>query len=800
MRRRGTPGTLSHPPTEGRGECWFIGSPTKRRTAIFILWALGGSLHAQLPLAQLSSVFPPGARAGSTQAVTISGVDLDDPARLVFSDPRIAAIPKAGQPSTFDVRVPAAVSPGIVDVRFEGRFGRSNPRAFAIGDSAEITMEPTNTTLETAISLPAGTVANGRMKAGAALWYRFQAPAGGRMIAEVAARTLDSRLEPVLTLFDNSGREVGHSVHGWIETCSETASDFLLRLHDVTYRGGDEYVFRVHATAGPYLDFAIPALLQRGRTNRVVVFGRNLPGGRISEIQGTDGSRLEQLETEVVAAPAAGSGEMPGAELASAGLGAFGWSMDSGMGRSNPLCFALADASISNSICESSCPPGLTDVTPPCAYAALFAKAGELAGVRFNARKGQVWWMEVIADRLGFVVDPSVVVQRIPTANGAESSPSDVLELPQLDREFGGPGYPTATRDSAGRFEAPEDGTYRVVVRDLFHLLASQSRYPFELLIRPETPDFHLVATPVAQPSGDPNQRQLHPWCTFLRRGEALPVRVLAFRQDGFDGDIEVKATSLPAGVTAASVTIDAGRHTAEVLLQASDDAPAWSGSIGFEGRARVRGAEVAHAAAAASIVWSVSDYNQEASAVRFTDPLTLAVSGNEWAPVVVEPADPKPVACRQDDKVSIPLRILRQGEFNAELKLKVDGPPVLQKLAELVVPAGGTNAMLAFDLAEKKLPAGTHTLYLHGLTSGKYRRDPPEVLAAAESELKAARDRLSAADPAGKPKAELAVHLAEEGRKAAEERVKPRDVTVAVYSRAIQLVVDPAGEKKEGP
>ncbi|HXJ02896.1 MAG TPA: hypothetical protein VNH44_16875, partial [Micropepsaceae bacterium] len=101
-------------------------------------------LSAQLPAARLLTVFPPGAEAGSSIDVAISGVDLDDPTQLYFSHPGIKAklkiAEKTRQPETnrFVVTISAEVPPGLYDARFVGRFGASNPRAFAVGDLNEI--------------------------------------------------------------------------------------------------------------------------------------------------------------------------------------------------------------------------------------------------------------------------------------------------------------------------------------------------------------------------------------------------------------------------------------------------------------------------------------------------------------------------------------------------------------------------------------------------------------------------------------------------------------------------------------
>ena len=58
---------------------------------------LVASAAAQLPMARLGSVFPPGAKQGAKVDVTISGTDLDEVTALRFSHPGITAAPKMSE-------------------------------------------------------------------------------------------------------------------------------------------------------------------------------------------------------------------------------------------------------------------------------------------------------------------------------------------------------------------------------------------------------------------------------------------------------------------------------------------------------------------------------------------------------------------------------------------------------------------------------------------------------------------------------------------------------------------------------
>jgi hypothetical protein len=84
---------------------------------------------AELPSARLLTIFPAGGKAGSTVEVTVTGRDLDESKRIWASHPGISAVLKS--PNTFTVRIGADVPPGTYDLCVIGKFGVSNPRAFA---------------------------------------------------------------------------------------------------------------------------------------------------------------------------------------------------------------------------------------------------------------------------------------------------------------------------------------------------------------------------------------------------------------------------------------------------------------------------------------------------------------------------------------------------------------------------------------------------------------------------------------------------------------------------------------------
>ena len=155
-------------------------------------------------------------------------------------------------------------------------------------------------------------------------------------------------------------------------------------------------------------------------------------------------------------------------------------------------------------------------------------------------------------------------------------------------------------------------------------------------------------------------------------------------------------------------------------------------------GRAKIGEAEVAREARGAAVNWTVTDYNNEAIHSRLTRDFVLAVSGVESAPISVEPTENKVWESSETGKLQIPIRLIRRAEFNANLKLKATGLPALDKLKEIEVDGKATNATVELDLAQYKIPPGTHSFYLQTQTPGKYRNNP-EAAKAAEDAFKQA-------------------------------------------------------------
>jgi hypothetical protein len=430
---------------------------------------------------------------------------------------------------------------------------------------------------------------------------------------------------------------------------------------------------------------------------------------------------------------------------------------------------------------------GLVSVTTPCEFSALFPARGHSSGVSFEAKKGEVIWVELTSARWGYPVDPMALVQRAkpPAASAQDPEWVDVMELADTEQNLGDREFPTAHRDAAARWEVPETGQYRILVRDGFRRSDGAAHYPYRLSLRREALDFQLVVFPMP-PARAGEDRSIPVLPSVLRRDQTQAFRVVVFRRDGFQGDIELSASNLPPGVRASNTRILADQNTGVLLLSASADASVaapWQ----LVGKASMGSATQARTASVASVVWPVADYNIENPVVRRSRGSALGVVTDESAPVTVRVG----VATGSLDGAiwKLPLQIERRGEFQGAFKLKAVGHAALEKVQEISIPEKVTNLVAELSLGEARIPTGTHILWLQGSLAGKYRQ-APEALVAAEAELKAAEQALSAAKPEGKAAAETRKTEAEARRKAAEEKAKPRDLTLAIWSEPFRVTV----------
>ena len=249
--------------------------------------------------ARLVSIFPPGG-VGTTFEVTVSGVDLDNASRIYFSHVGITSKPQftegadqAGA-NKFVITIASNVPPNIYLARVIGRFGISNARSFVISDRPEIAEAPNNQSLGSAGEVTLDTIVNGHADANAADYFKFAAKKGRRTLIDCLAKVIDSRMDPVLVLFDADGREVDRNRRGGLlDFTPEADGPMTVKVHDFLFAA--EEIISIGLR--PALDRIWICFPPRPARTKEAHSTAESPGGTSSEMK--VGGKFEQLAVEI---------------------------------------------------------------------------------------------------------------------------------------------------------------------------------------------------------------------------------------------------------------------------------------------------------------------------------------------------------------------------------------------------------------------------------------------------------------------------------------------------------------------
>jgi hypothetical protein len=733
---------------------WLI-HPAPQASLRFSLRLLGclaaltwsAAAYAQLPVTELKTIFPPGGKQGTAFDVQTSGAELDGPQSLLFSHPGITAAPnlepagplvKNPRPleNQFAVTIASDTPPGIYEVRAVGRFGASNPRAFVVGSLDDVRDNGNNRAPASAQEIPVGVVVSGTAEGESIDYYKLNLKQGQRVIVDCWGRRIDSRIDSTLVLFDDKGKELARDRDtegrdALLDFTAPADGAYLVGVYDFLYRGGAEYFYRLRAHSGPHVDAIFPPAALPGQATKLTIYGRNLPGGQPAGDMRLDDRPLEKLEVEVTL-PADEQARQQAAIAVRATpkmgvIDAYAWQFTSPQGVADPVAIAYAAAPVTVEQEPNNQAAQANKVAAPCEFVGRFYPDEDPDWVQFDAKKGEVYWIEVIANRLGLESDPFLVVQKVAKNDKGEEQ---VQELAQVDDSGErnnriGTDFDTTSDDPAWRLQA-EDATYRVLVRDQFGSGRADPRFVYRLAIRREQPDFRLLVMPESSPAK--NDNAIPQYASVLRRGGVSFVQVRVERLDGFGGEIELTAEGLPPGVTCSGAVVGGQTKDAVLMFTAEENAPAWTGPVKIAGKAKVGEQDVVRYGRPGALVWGTGNRQQEPPTARLARDLVLSVIEKETAPALVKIGDGSVVETSKGAKVEIPVSGLWRGEFKGELALSPVGAPNEFQVKNFNLKPDQKDAKLEFVLNNNNVQPGAYTFYLRGQSKFQYDRNPDAV------------------------------------------------------------------------
>lgn len=448
------------------------------RVAAFLLLATISTVSAAAP-PKLTSLYPAGGQQGTTVAITAAG-DFSAWPVQVWSDRAGLTATAEKDKGRFSVAIAADAAPGVYWLRAFNSDGAAALRPFIVGTLPEVPEVETNDLPDKPQAISGPVVINGKLaKSNDVDGYRVELKARETLVASLQANSiLGAPMDAVLQVCQlverryvapaatstatSSGTAAPRGVEAYtllqnhdatgtdpqIAFTAPAAGEYLVRLFafpatpdsTVRFAGGDDYLYRLTLTTGPYLDHAMP-LAAPLEEAQVQLGGWNLPS-QATAIVPPFGSTAEAL------APPDG---------------ALAWVWRPG----------VAGASSLKRMPLPVAPSSTTELAVPFIVGGRLAQAEQTDRYSFVAQKDQKLRVQVAAKALGFPTDAVLAI--------LDESGATLAEADDTGRD---------DRDPQLDFTPPKDGKYIVTVKDLAG--RGGLRMVYRLSIEPVQPDYLL--------------------------------------------------------------------------------------------------------------------------------------------------------------------------------------------------------------------------------------------------------------------------------------------------------------------
>ena len=531
-----------------------------QKIVILLCVAITVPAFAQTPSPSLKTIFPLGCQLDAEVEVTIQGDHVGDTASLHFNSAGLQAT--ALGEGRFLVTASSAAELGMHEVRVRTANGLSGPRPFMVSERVEVGEEEANDTDANAQTIQLSTVVNGRLQSGGDIdCYELELAAGKQVVLECWAHRIDSRLRAVLQVFGPKGRRIAVN-RGFFGTdpClafrALEAGRYVISISDLVYSGGEEHYYRLDVDDAPRVVAAVPPVVQRDRASRVTLYGWNLRPNEGSGITGQTGinAELQTVEFDVVA------------EDARPETAVVRWLSPEQMGLDGFLLFPK-DAQIPYLMSVTDVevitePPGeharmdqAVELSVPSEVGGQLGQGNELDWYAIDVKRGEVLHLEAWGQRINSPVDLDLVV------HAPDGQPlarfRDGLAVAT------GPAWPSGHFDPRGRWVAPQDGRYFILVRNLIGDAHPNPWRTYRLSVRREEPELSVVAMPVTQSRLNLN----------VAREGTRSIQLVAERSRGLDDSVRISAVGLPQGLQAEDIWLGPGVNVGQMVIAAGPDA-----------------------------------------------------------------------------------------------------------------------------------------------------------------------------------------------------------------------------------
>jgi hypothetical protein len=362
----------------------------------------------------------------------------------------------------------------------------------------------------------------------------------------------------------------------------------------------------------------------------------------------------------------------------------------------NPVTLLYADVPLTveqepNDSAEKAQP-----LTLPTVVSGRFDKPGDADWYQFHLKAGQSVDFMLYCERLEMMGDPFLLVM---DAKGNELASFD-------DHGINFNALAQFNRDPVGTFQAPADGTYRLLVQE--HYRRGGPRFVYALRIGKPQPDFYPVVIHETNPD---------PTCPVVRQGGSAFYEVCLNRRH-WNGPVTIEAEDLPRGVTCPAVHVSPQSEFASVVFTAAADAPPWAGAIRLKAWARVDGKRMERAVRCCQRRWAIANIDKS----RVCREIGLAVRSTA-AYGLTMPAENQSVTAGGSLEVKVRVRRLWP-DFKGKVQLIGLNLPPGFGAATTEIPADKDDALIKLTVADN-VPPGIYSVVFRGDAQVPFVREP---------------------------------------------------------------------------
>ncbi len=460
------------------------------RCALFVYCCLTAVVSAAPP--KVNNLYPAGCQRGNSITVTAAGDFSTWPVQVWVDRPGVSFTAEKDK-GKFKVEVASDAAAGIYWLRMHNAEGASVPRPFVVGTLTEVAEAETNDLPDKSQVVESRVVVNGKLgKQNDVDSYRVELKRGQTLVASLAANSyLGSPMDAVLQVCElversftkasgvrehpgdveslpgKNNREANASrspekaeafivsqnhdavgIDPQIVFTAERDGLYLVRLFafpavpdsTIRFAGGDDYIYRLTLTTGPFLDHVLPLAVPR-EESQVELGGWNL--GRTA--------------TTIVPPVSADANPLtpPDEPLV------WVWRAD------------VAGAVLIQRV-EMATQAANKTLVPPMTVSGRLAVVGQVDSYSFVGQKDKKLRFKVAAKSLGYPTDAVLIV--------TDEAGKPLAEADDASRD---------DRDPTLDFSPPADGKYRLLVRDLAN--RGDARMVYRLMAEPIEPDFSLA-------------------------------------------------------------------------------------------------------------------------------------------------------------------------------------------------------------------------------------------------------------------------------------------------------------------